>query len=677
DVNRDGKLDIVCGGWWYEAPTWKKHFVRDVKMIRGRYDGYSHLPYDVDQDGWPDLINVNYRSQAIYWVQHPGKELGEWKKIVVDTPGPMETGRLVDIDGDGKVDLLPNGVRFAAWWEIVHDKTADGKNRTQWIRHDLPDEVGGHGVGFGDINGDGRGDIVGPRGWAEAPKDPRKGRWIWRPEFQLHRDCGLPILVEDVDEDGDNDIVWGRGHHTGLYWLEQTRDDKGKRLWTKHVIDTSWSQAHSLLWADIDNDQKPELIAGKRYMGHDGKDPGEYDPLVSYWYKFDAKKRTWDRNLISYGWHVGYGLDPKAVDIDGDGDLDIVAAGRSGLYLLENRKLAGVSRQAKAHTPYNHQELLAYCNDGKLNNVSSHATWAHRRRDTLSGMIEAMGWFTPTSRRVPLDVKVVSEEKTNKYLRRKITFASEPGDRVPAYLLIPNDLKAKAPAMLCLHQTTGIGKGEPAGLGGRKTLHYAHELAERGYVCIVPDYPSFGDYKYDFKKDDYQSGTMKAIWNNVRALDVLETLPQVDIDRVGCIGHSLGGHNALFTAPFDLRIKAVVTSCGFTAFHHYYGGKLAGWTSDRYMPQIRDQYGNDPDKMPFDFYEVLAATAPRGIFINAPVRDSNFDITGVKKVVTEVRKVYELLGAKENLVAVHPNSAHDFPDDVRRQAYEWLDGQLK
>jgi predicted dienelactone hydrolase len=170
---------------------------------------------------------------------------------------------------------------------------------------------------------------------------------------------------------------------------------------------------------------------------------------------------------------------------------------------------------------------------------------------------------------------------------------------------------------------------------------------------------------------------MKAIWNNIRALDVLETLPEVDRTRIGCIGHSLGGHNSLFTAAFDLRIRAVITSCGFTGFHDYYGGKLDGWTPDRYMPRIRDVYRKDPDRMPFDFHEVLAAIAPRSIFISAPMNDANFAVDGVVKVVDEVKKVYALDGAPDRLMATYPNCEHSFPDDVRKQAYEWLDHQLR
>ncbi len=313
--------------------------------------------------------------------------------------------------------------------------------------------------------------------------------------------------------------------------------------------------------------------------------------------------------------------------------------------------------------------------------VKTKADWAERVAHIRAGMQQAMGPLPEAARRVPLEVEVVAEERTEKYLRRKVRFTPEPGDRVPAWLLIPHALPAggKAPAMLCLHQTTGIGKNEPAGLGGLKSLHYAHELAERGYVCLVPDYPSFGEYPYDFKKQGahYASGSMKAIWNNLRAVDLLEALPQVDARRLGVIGHSLGGHNSLFTAVFDERLKAVVSSCGFTPFHDYYGGKVAGWTSDRYMPRIRDVYGNNADRLPFDFYEILGALAPRGFFSNSPVRDSNFDIAGVRKAFAKAADIYALHDAPSRLKLVTPDAPHDFPEAERQAAYAWLDEVIK
>lgn len=334
DVNGDGKLDIVSGGFWYEAPTWKKHILREVENIRGRFDDYSNLPLDVNGDGKPDIVSVNYRSKSLYWVEHPGADLTKaWRKHVIDTPGTSETGMLVDVDGDGKLDVLPNGTSFAAWYEC----TGAGKN-VKWLRHDLPKEVMGHGLGFGDINGDGRGDIVAPKGWLEAPADPRKQPWTWHQDFELDRDASIPILVQDVDGDGDNDLIWGRGHNFGLFWLEQVKED-GKRAWKRHEIDKTWSQAHALLWGDVDGDGRGDLVAGKRYMGHDGKDPGEKEPLVVAWYRFDPKKRAWQRHIISRGGKVGMDLDPKLVDLDFDGDLDILAPARCGLHWLENLRI--------------------------------------------------------------------------------------------------------------------------------------------------------------------------------------------------------------------------------------------------------------------------------------------------------------------------------------------------
>jgi dienelactone hydrolase len=684
DVNGDGKLDIVAGNLWYQAPNWEKHPVREVEQIRGRPDDYSNLPLDVNKDGHIDLVSCNYRSQSLYWIQNPGPAAAKgatWIKHEIAKPGPMETGRLADVDGDGNLDVLPNGTQFAAWWHL------EPGPEPKWSQFALPEELAGHGLGFGDVNGDGRNDVIGPNGWAEAPEDRRNGRWTFHPEFNLWKGASIPILVEDVDADGDNDLIWGRGHRFGLYWMEQSKDSEGSRRWIRHAIDTSWSQAHSLLWADLDGDQRSELIAGSRYLGHDGKDPGEYNPLVVCSYQFLPETRTWKRTVISSGDNVGFGLDPKVVDLDGDQDLDLICPGRSGLHVLENLLKNPAGSPPDSATPaitasdYNHSDVTTVKDrDGKSRPINTPFEMGLRRQHILDSMSLAMGPLPSPEQRVPLEMEVLMEESTDKYLRRRISFASEPGDRVPAWLLIPKDLKSPAAAMLCLHQTTGIGKGEPAGLGGLENLHYAHELAELGFVCLVPDYPSFGDYPYDFKTNGahYGSGSMKAIWNNIRAIDLLESLEEVDPDRIGCIGHSLGGHNTLFTAAFDCRIRASVTSCGFTAFHHYYKGNLAGWTSDRYMPRIRDEYGNDPNRVPFDFYEVLAAIAPRSIFVNAPVSDDNFENTGVRKVVAETEKVQKIYGEQAaTITARYPECAHDFPDEVRAEAYQWLKEQLQ
>lgn len=287
-----------------------------------------------------------------------------------------------------------------------------------------------------------------------------------------------------------------------------------------------------------------------------------------------------------------------------------------------------------------------------------------------------MGPLPHIDHRSPLHIQTLEQVELPRYIRKKITFSAEPGNVVYAWLLIPNGAH-RAPAALCLHQTTAIGKDEPAGLGGKANLHYAAELAERGYVALAPDYPSFGDDKTDFQKDvygrGYKSGSMKGIVNHIRAVDLLASLPEVDSRRIAAIGHSLGGHNALFVAAFDKRIRAVVTSCGFTSMAYYYGGNLKGWSSDRYMPLIASVYHNSPKELPFDFSDILLAIAPRAVFVNAPLHDSNFDVEGVKDCLTRVKSKFP----DHRLVVEHPDCGHDFPPDVRERAYRFLDRVLR
>jgi len=291
-----------------------------------------------------------------------------------------------------------------------------------------------------------------------------------------------------------------------------------------------------------------------------------------------------------------------------------------------------------------------------------------------ANMEKVMGAL-PAKATAPVAVEVLEEDTTSTFIRRRVTYLSEGSDRVPAYILIPKGKPGKLPAMVCLHQTTKIGKSEPIGMGPKINLHYGKELAERGYVVIAPDYPGFGDYPLDAYAMGYASATMKGIVNHRRAIDVLQSLPQVDPNRIGVIGHSLGGHNSLFLAAFDDRIKAVVTSCGFTSFAKYYGGDLTGWSHKGYMPRIADLFEKSPARMPFDFSDVLAAIAPRPIFINAPLHDANFEVTGVQDCVRLALPSYG--SRKANLVVEYPDAAHDFPPEVRQRACRFLEQHLK
>lgn len=328
-----------------------------------------------------------------------------------------------------------------------------------------------------------------------------------------------------------------------------------------------------------------------------------------------------------------------------------------------------------------HSKLLIFRDaQNRERPVSTKEDWQQRRKEILAGMERAMGQLPDRSNLPPLDMKV-SEEFTGDGYRRltiSITSCQEDHDRIPAYLYLPTDRPAgkRVAAILALHPTGAPGKGIVDG-NGKANRQYGRELAQRGYVVLAPDYPGFGDLaKYDFASDRYVSGTMKGIFNHMRCVDLLQSLDEVDGTRIGVIGHSLGGHNSMFVATFDERLKVVVSSCGWCPFHDYYGGKITGWTGNVYMPRIRDEYLLDPNKVPFDFYEVVGALAPRPFLSISPLRDANFDSNGVKKAIPVARTVYDLYGASDRLQVRYPDCDHDFPDPGRREAYEFMDQAL-
>ncbi len=317
--------------------------------------------------------------------------------------------------------------------------------------------------------------------------------------------------------------------------------------------------------------------------------------------------------------------------------------------------------------------------DGKTVPITCVRQWEQRKEQIRAAVQQVMGPLPQPKQAVPLAVQTLEETRADHYTRRKVAYHTDsPTTRVRAWLFIPDHQpNARLPAVLCLHQTTPVGKDEPAGVAGQRHFKYAQELAERGFVTLAPDYPSFGEYPYDFDKDDYQSGSMKAIYDNIRAVDLLESLPEVDGERIGCIGHSLGGHNSIFTAFFEPRIKAVVSSCGFTQFSHYKGGDLTGWTSARYMPRIASEYGKNPKRMPFDFTELVASLAPRAFLAVAPLKDDNFDVEGVRPIIAAAKPIYRLYHSEGALAVEHPDIAHDFPPEMRKKAYEFLEQHLK
>lgn len=330
--------------------------------------------------------------------------------------------------------------------------------------------------------------------------------------------------------------------------------------------------------------------------------------------------------------------------------------------------------------------LLVYRgDDGKPQPVKALGDWAKRRAEIIRGAETVMGKLPGKEKRCDLEMKVDEEIDCGKYVRRLITYSSEPGSRVPAYLLVPKEVlkgEKKVPAILCLHGTDNVvGHGTVVGLGKNPNRQYASELAERGYVTFAPNYPLLAKYQPDLKKLGWESGTLKAVWDNMRGLDLLESLPYVDGKAMGAIGHSLGGHNSVYTAVFDERLKVIVSSCGLDSYLDYYDGKEAnwfpekGWCQTRYMLKLADYRGRLAD-IPFDFHELIGALAPRHVLIVAPKKDSNFRADSVDRIAAAARPIFKLHGHEDRLRIEHPDCGHDFPTEMREEAYKLFDKEL-
>lgn len=337
DVNNDGKTDIVSGAYWYEGPDFiNRHFIGKLNRTGGGgyWDDFATIPMDVNGDGWMDYISGDWFSKCIWWRENPGNNNVEWKLHIIDTTGNVETIRGWDVDHDGSIEIVPNNPEQPLKFYKL-EKGQNGKNNGKFLKVDVA-PMQGHGLGFGDINGDGRGDFITSGGWLEAPVDPLRGKWILHKDFNLGT-ASVPILVEDVNGDGKNDLIVGQAHGFGLDWYEQRLDKTKKRVWIKHCIDSLSSQYHTMEWADIDNNGKMELITGKRYRAHNGGDPGSNDLVGLYYFKWDG--HSFIKHIISYGplgEGKGTGLFFSVADLHNTGRKDIIVAGKDGLYVFFN-----------------------------------------------------------------------------------------------------------------------------------------------------------------------------------------------------------------------------------------------------------------------------------------------------------------------------------------------------
>ncbi len=355
DLDGDGKIDIVAGRNWYHNPGWAPRALRIIEDNNGYVRSNGDAIYDVNADGRPDVVSIDFLGSEVFWFENPGGEsLMQgylWPKhLLGDTElANNEISFLVDLNNDSTPEFLSNQwvktnpmLAFSFSTETRSVEVTQGR-KTRAIEREMPSikkhsigDVNGHGIGFGDINNDGRDDIVFGNGWYECPEgDPLAGPWEYHADWEKkHAAC--PMLVLDLDGDGFCDIINSVAHGYGIHWWRGLGpDDDGKLKFEEHLIDDSFSQPHCLALADLDGDGTNELITGKRVRAHNGKDPGALDPPAMYYYVWDQATKSFEKFPIIES-RVGIGLQIRTADLDGDGDIDIVVAGKEGTQILFN-----------------------------------------------------------------------------------------------------------------------------------------------------------------------------------------------------------------------------------------------------------------------------------------------------------------------------------------------------
>jgi hypothetical protein len=341
DVNQDGLIDVMAGAFWFEAPEWTMHEL--TKPMKFEYDkGYSNAfvsqGMDVNHDGWVDFVRIGFPGKEVMWFENPKNQGGIWKSHAIYPTLGNESAGFYDLDGDGRLEIIGGN---SSNGEIIWIKAPESAENPEWkvysiSRKDSPGAAPfSHGLGVGDMNGNGRKDIIIREGWWESPENPKNPDWKFHPAGL--GEASAQMYAYDFDGDGLMDVLSSSAHELGVWWHQQLKDQNGNVSWKTHLIDSTYTQTHGVAFVDINSNGLPDFITGKRFFAHMGSDPGEFDTPYLYWYEFiPGPTPKWNRHQIDDDSGVGVHL--VAEDITGDGLIDVIISNKKGVFVFEQER---------------------------------------------------------------------------------------------------------------------------------------------------------------------------------------------------------------------------------------------------------------------------------------------------------------------------------------------------